>query len=335
MGILVKHEFSPEVRKHLTPLFALNNWSGPLGIVADLMVIIAAVAAAQWSAWLYPLAVLLIGSRQRALASLLHESCHKTLTRHRRLNDFIGRWLAGFPIFQSHRAYVKSHVLLHHNFLGDAQRDPDYRHYIDSGLFQVRDRLDFVVRFVLRTVLMLNVGSYLRYLCNHRLKEIAGDRRECLGLLLVHAVLIAAFTFTVGPLGYVVYWLVPFLTTFQVIGWFSEIAEHYPLALTARTNLAMTRNRFPTWTERVFIGMHGDNYHQVHHLFAGIPFWNLARAHQVLLADPAYAATNRHTGGIFTARPGARPVLLGILDEIRGDIRVPAFHLVHEQVSHD
>ncbi len=104
----------------------MNNWRGPLGLAADVLVIAASAWAASWSLWLYPLAVLMIGARQRALASLLHESCHKTLMKNRVLNDAVGRWCAGFPIFQSHRAYVRSHVLLHHSFLGDEKRDPDY-----------------------------------------------------------------------------------------------------------------------------------------------------------------------------------------------------------------
>ena len=312
-----KHEFSGEIKARIKQLLPLNNWSGPLGLAVDVLVIAAAAWAACQSMWLYPLAVLVIGARQRGLASLLHESCHKTLMKNRRLNDFVGRWLAGFPIFQSHRAYVRSHVLLHHSFLGDAQRDPDYINYLESGLFEVRDRLDFLLRFVLRTALLLNVGSYLKYLGAHRLKGLASERSEWMGLLAVQAIVATLFTLAAGPLGYLVFWIVPFLTSFQVIGWFSEIAEHYPLMKTAESTLTITRNRFPTWFEGLVIGMHGDNYHLVHHLFPGVPFWNLAAADRVLMSDPAYAAVNRNVGGIFTAAPGRRSVLRSILTDIR------------------
>ncbi len=277
----------------------------------------AAIYAAQWSMWFYPLAVLVVGSRQRALASLLHESCHKTFSRHRGLNNFIGRWLAGYPIFQSHAAYVKSHVLDHHTFLGDETRDPDYIQYVESGLFEVRDRLDFVIRFIFKTLFLLNVANYLRYLLINRLGKDSIDRRTLTELVVAQLAIFALFSVTVGPVGYILYWFIPLITTFQVIGWFTEISEHYPLIRTARSTLTITRNRFPHAVERAFIGMHGDNYHLVHHLLAGIPFWNLRRAHAILLDDPAYAAANRTSGGIFTAPAGRRSAIRSILDEIR------------------
>ncbi|AOJ79941.1 fatty acid desaturase [Burkholderia savannae] len=315
--MIEKHVFSKEIRERLKPLFALNNWRGPLELASDYLCIAAAVYATYWSMWCYPLALLVIGSRQRALASLLHESCHKTFTRNRTLNNFFGRWLAGYPIFQSHRAYVKSHVLDHHTFLGDATRDPDYIHYIESGLFDVRDRLDFVMRFIVKTILLFNVGSYLKYLMTNRLGEISREKKELMGLVLTQAAIFMAFFVTVGLLGYVLFWIVPIITTFQIIGWFSEISEHFPVIRTTRSTLTITRNRFPVLLERAFIGMHGDNYHLVHHLLAGIPFWNLRRAHTILLGDCAYAAANRTSGGIFTAPSGRMSVMRSILDEIR------------------
>jgi fatty acid desaturase len=293
----------------------LNNWRGPLAVAGDYAVIAASIGLAHRFIWLLPLMVLIIGSRQRALASLLHDSSHRMLTRSRRLNDLLGRWAAGLPIFQSHEAYSASHIR-HHACLGSAEHDPDYRQYIDSGLFEVRDRLDFLVH-VVRTVLLFNVAAYIRYLIGHRLAAIRGNARECVGLVLVQLAIFGVLYFTVGPYGYVLYWLLPLVTSFQVIGWLSEIAEHYPHIRTAHTPLLMTRNRFPRGIERLIIGMHGDNYHLVHHLFAGIPFWNLVRAHDILMDDPEYRCANERVGGIFTARRGRSSVLKLILEDIR------------------
>lgn len=310
-----KHAFSDAIADRLRPLYRLNNWRGVIAIATDYLLIAAAVVVAMQSMWLWPLSVLVIGSRQRALASLLHDSCHKTLARNRVLNDFLGRWLAGLPIFQSYRAYSGSHVLRHHVHLGNAEHDPDYRQYIDTGLFRVRDRLDFVGH-VARTVLLMNIGSYARYLVVQRLAAIRGSAVECVGLVLVQASIAVALTCAAGPAGYFVFWLLPLLTSFQVIGWLSEISEHYPRIRTATQAVQMSRNRFPAWIERLFIGHHGDNYHLVHHLFVGIPFWNLPKAHAVLMDDPDYRAANADAGGILTATRGRRPILAAILDEI-------------------
>ncbi|KVW36493.1 guanitoxin biosynthesis L-arginine gamma (S) hydroxylase [Burkholderia ubonensis] len=314
--MLAKHEFSDEIVNRLKDLYGLNNWRAPVGFAADCLVIAAAVAATKWNVWVYPLALLVIGSRQRALASLLHEACHRTLARNRRMNDILGRWCAGFPVFQSYDAYRGSHVKNHHAFLGDVQRDPDYINYLETGLFDVRDRLDFVANFVVKTLFLANVGGYLKYLARNRLGGIFANKSELIGLCAVHAVLFVVFYLVWGSFGYIIFWVVPFLTSYQVIGWFSEISEHYPIIETRRNALTATRNRFPAWIESIFIGMHGDNYHLVHHLFAGIPYWNLSLAHRVLMSDPQYAAINNVAGGIFFSPAGRRSVVHSILDEI-------------------
>lgn len=63
--------------------------------------------------------------------------------------------------------------------------------------------------------------------------------------------------------------------------------------------------------------MHGDNYHLTHHLFAGIPFWNLKKAHDVLMDDERYAAANRGCGGIFTAKGDAKSCIGQIFEAYR------------------
>lgn len=319
----IKYEFSPDIRENLKNLYKLNNFHAPLSLMSDYLLIAAFIALSKWNIWFYPLTLLFIGSRQRALASLLHESCHKTLTKNRFLNNFMGRWLAGLPIFHSYEAYVKSHVVAHHAYLGDPQRDPDYRHYIQAGLFEVRDRLDFMLGFVLKTIFLLQVKSYLKYIFIYRLGGMTKKSTELFQLIFVQLIIGAVLTLTCGPLGYIKYWLVPFFTTFHIIGWFSEISEHYPIIAEYQDNLNITRNRFPTFLERLFIGMHGDNFHLVHHLFAGIPYWNLGQAHQILLADTNYAEVNQEFGGIFTAPAGRTSVLKQIFKKIHAQTPSP------------
>lgn len=87
---------------------------------------------------------------------------------------------------------------------------------------------------------------------------------------------------------YFVYWLLPYLTIFQSITWFIELSEHYPMIKDAKTNLHASRNRFSHWLEALFMSMHNENYHLIHHLFPKIPFWRLQEAHNILLKDVEY-----------------------------------------------
>jgi fatty acid desaturase len=95
------------------------------------------------------------------------------------------------------------------------------------------------------------------------------------------------------------YWLIPYLTAFQMITWFIELSEHYPLVKDADIDLYATRNRLSYPLEAFFTSMDGENFHLIHHLFPGVPFWKMKMAHEILLQDFEYARINASFGGIF------------------------------------
>lgn len=41
--------------------------------------------------------------------------------------------------------------------------------------------------------------------------------------------------------------------------------------------------------------------HLIHHLFPAIPFWNLKKAHHILMQDDGYRFINERFGGIFVS----------------------------------
>jgi fatty acid desaturase len=315
---LDKFRYSGAIKANLKPLYATNNWRWLIGWLADMAVIAVAAVLSKLSPYAYPLTILLIGSRQRALASLLHEAAHSTIARNRQLCRFIGQYLTGLPVFQDFNAYHHSHVKMHHHYLGDPHRDPDYIYYIESGLQRAEDRFDFVFKHLLKTVFLLKVLSYLSYLIRHRLAALFASPLGAFKLLLVHSVIFAIFFPVAGASGYALFWLVPYLTTFQIIGWLSEVSEHFGLLGKEKDELLATRNRFPAWWERIFVGMHGDNLHLTHHLLPGIPHWNLHKAHRMLMNDERYAAANAQTGGIISRGKHPRSVMRQILDSYRG-----------------
>lgn len=120
-------------------------------------------------------------------------------------------------------------------------------------------------------------------------------------MLLVHIVLIAVGTVLVGYKFYLLCWILPYFTTFQVITWFIEPAEHYPMIAYGKNNIEVSRNRFSHFVEHFFTAMHTENYHLVHHLFPAIPFWNLEKAHFILMQDDEYHSVNSKFGGIFVS----------------------------------
>ena len=67
--------------------------------------------------------VIVVGSRQFALAVLMHEAAHNLLFKDKKVNDFISQWFCAYPIFSDTKPYRPYH-LAHHRFTETSQ-DPD------------------------------------------------------------------------------------------------------------------------------------------------------------------------------------------------------------------
>ncbi|MCV6639059.1 guanitoxin biosynthesis L-arginine gamma (S) hydroxylase [Candidatus Albibeggiatoa sp. nov. NOAA] len=294
---ITRHKFSDKIKKELKSLLVLDNWHCWLAFIEDVIVVSAAILITIHFSWyFYPLAILMIGSRQRALATILHESAHGAVAKNPTLNYIMGTFLSGYLIFQTMASYKKSHVHEHHAHFGDPEKDPDYKYALSEGLYENHTLSDFRKKFILSPLLLSKVPSYLHSLIVRRLFE-EKNYNELFAMLLFWGVIVSALAYAGVAEYLVLFWLVPYLTTFQIIGWFIELSEHYPL-MEKDTNIYMSRNRHSHPVELFFTGMHNENYHLIHHLFPTIPFWNLPKAHQVLMQDENYARHDRETGGI-------------------------------------
>ena len=74
--------------------------------------------------WAAPIALLVLGNRQRALGNILHDAAHRNLTRKRLLNDLVTRALIAPLLFASLSHYRELHFR-HHLDLGAQDADPD------------------------------------------------------------------------------------------------------------------------------------------------------------------------------------------------------------------
>lgn len=294
----MKHKkFDREILKQIKTLYVYDNWHAPIALLMDYALIIFAIILAEYSYWFLPLTLLIIGSRQRALATILHEASHSALTRNKKFGKIIGTYFSGYLIFQSWDSYTQSHVKNHHPKIG-TDLDPDYDYYKSSGVFNTHSKKEFFCKFFFAPILCLKLFSNIKYLVVNRLMSNA-NKKELLKILFVHLVFFILGTKLVGYKFYFLYWLLPYFTVFQMITWFIELAEHYPMIAYAKSNIEISRNRFSHFMEHFFTGMHGENYHFIHHLFPAIPFWNLKKAHFILMQDDKYRSINMQFGGIF------------------------------------
>src|SRR5262245_10689028 len=73
---------------------------------------------------------LLMGRAHAQFAALMHEAAHRLLFRNRKLNDWVGRWLLGYPSFTPTDLYRRSHMAHHREEFGPHEPDiPLYRGY--------------------------------------------------------------------------------------------------------------------------------------------------------------------------------------------------------------
>lgn len=314
---IVKYKFEDSIRKDLQSLITNDNWHCFTALAEDFLVIAFAVFISMSISWFFlPISLLLIGSRQRALATILHESAHGVFAKNKKINYIMGTFFSGYLIIQTMSSYKSSHINNHHAHFGNPDRDPDFKYAVKNGLYK-EDALS--VRFwknFINPLFLTKVPSYLKSLIKDRLTAFDnGDRKEFFVFLAYWSFIISLTVLTSTFHYFLIFWLIPYITVFNIIGWYIELSEHYPL-MKNDNSLYMSRNRHSHFVEQFLTGMHNENYHLIHHLYPTIPFWNLPKAHAVLMRDENYARQDRESGGIFLSKD-TRPSLMKKLRVMR------------------
>ncbi|MGW0854321.1 fatty acid desaturase [Streptomyces sp. NPDC002690] len=317
-GRYQSYRFDKEIRDRIRELNRLDNWHGLVAFASDVFW----VATAVWlsvgvSYWLYPVTLIMVGSRMRALATLLHESAHGILARNRAWNLVLGTALSAYPIFQMHYTYKKTHVATHHPKLGRPDVDPDLIFFIEQGVYEegLSERRRWM-KLVVLPALGARTLAVVKYLLMNRLggakdteeAEVRPDhwvkaRRDKVAFVVFWVAVLGLLALNGLLVAFVLFWIVPFLTTFQIISWYIELAEHTPLVRDHDVNLYMTRNRKSRGVERFLTAMHRENFHLDHHLDTRTPYWNIRKAHQLRMLDEEYARWDAQAGGLFTKGP--------------------------------
>ncbi len=323
------HRFSPEIQQDLKSLTTPSSLRGVLAVLEDWGLIAMGSSAILlgfanldrwWGAFAFLFGLVVNGARMRALATLLHESAHNSLSRLTWLNSLLGTVGSAWWVLQVRGRYIRSHVQDHHTHLGDPELDPDTAQYVRQGLLRASPNTLFLSNFI-----MLLLGGKtlvnLPYLLRDRLlpkpgaKLSAGEWTEIFGFLAAWSFLIAFLAAKGWLLAFFLVWVLPYLTTFQAINWVIETSEHFPLIWTRSDPFQITRNRKGPALEQFLFGCHGEGWHRVHHERPAIPFWNMRQAHAAMMRDPDYAAFERESGGLFVRGPQGEPSILSTIQD--------------------
>jgi fatty acid desaturase len=245
--------------------------------------------------WLFP-ALVLIGSRQRAMGNSLHDAAHGNMLKGREANRRVASLMFALPMFEIYELYRGDH-LLHHGHLGFPAKDPDF-------LSMPRDADGKPSRN--------SWHVYRAFLFDKALfrKSLFGDLARMsfaqgFKVLLWWTVVLSTLAVLAGPLAALSFaglWMLARVTVYHAIKVFAEVSDH--IGLIPGTVTGYTRN-LPDNALSFLLHPHQDNYHLTHHLFPRVPLANLRGVHELLSECPEYASAH-HCDAYFK---GAYPVV--------------------------
>lgn len=263
----------PDVRNALS---VVSLYAQTIGIITAAVVVDSLVVRIA--------AFVMMGRAHAQFLSLMHEAAHRLLFSNKRVNDFVGNWLLGFPSFTSTPAYRRVHMAHHRQEFGPEEPDvPLYANYpvspasLRRKLF--RDVLGVTGAKLFRTQLRGLASSDPR---------VRLTQQKIWGLQII---LFACGIATGNAWVYPILWLAPNMTVWRVINRLRSIAEHGGMTAGADRRMSTHAVR-QHWLARFFLVPYNIGFHTAHHVDAGIPFRHL----------PDYTRRLRDAGYITTAR---------------------------------
>lgn len=263
--------------------------------------------------WPNPLTILValfvIGSRQLGLAILMHDAAHRALLSNRALNDWVGNWLCGYPIWTDVHPYRRYHLQHHARTWTDEDPDlelanpfPITRASLRRKVWRDLSGQTGWKRFL--AILERDLGK-----SKGRVRRDFGAGIQALnGVVITNLVLLGTLAAFGHPALYLL-WLGAWFSTYSLVMRIRSIAEHAMIP-DPTDELKNTRTTIASWWERLLIAPNRVNFHLEHHLLMTVPHYNLPRLHRLLrergvLADACVARGYREVLALAASRPAA------------------------------
>jgi fatty acid desaturase len=296
----------PEILRRLS---TLNPYIPVARIVLEWVMILGSISLA-WRFWhpaLYLLMLLWIGSRQHALGVLMHEGAHFRMFKNKVVNDWVSDIFLAWPILITTASYRANHSR-HHRYT-NTESDPDCH----RKLFQMpaadwefpttwrrlaaiflKDITAISSIYIVKSVILLGRTNK-----DTKTTEVKpGKDARPLAAALARVVFYLAILASAIAFGFwkqlLLFWFVPYLTTFNLLLHVRSIAEHFATANDHPLNI--TRTTLISGWEKIFFP-YNINYHIEHHLYPSVPFYRLPALHAALRQQPDYVQHSHVTHG--------------------------------------
>jgi fatty acid desaturase len=191
---------------------------------------------------------------------ITHDASHFQMFKSKKANDLLTNILASYSAMHDVQQYRKSH-LVHHRSL-HTEADPDREFYILSRKIILED-LFFI--------------TFLKQLVSNKSKTKKSAFVYIFQFVLLGILFLINRNIPETILYYILFFLFPLTTLFVLVLRIRTHIQHY-----TETEDIVTRTTTPPFIEKLFIGQKME-YHLEHHLFPGIPYYNLEALHHKLL----------------------------------------------------
>lgn len=223
----------------------------------------------------------------------MHDAAHFRFLNNRKLSDLITDVLVCFPMLINVDGYRRNHIS-HHQHL-NTRNDPDWVAKEGRPAFaRPQTRGQFMGRLFLYLVGYQGLAD-IRWMARRigKDKKTGAQRRQ---MQVFYALLCLALTLLGLWTQYLLFWVIPFFTSFMMFQYIRSFAEHFG-ELKYTSLLTATRTVKPFMIERMLIAPYNISYHLEHHLYPAVPFYNLPALHKVLMKDPTFREQAHFTRG--------------------------------------
>jgi fatty acid desaturase len=265
---------SPELRSQLRQINDVRNALSVIGLWAFVIGLVWLTAwSHQW--WVALIAFIVMGPVHVRFAILMHEAAHKILFTKSSINDFVGKWLIAYPAFIPITIYRRGHFAHHREEFGPD--DPDIVFY---GGYPGAPRV--LLRRLARDA--FGISGWKNFKSLLLANKSSAGRRIALPILGIQVLLWAASWVATGDWWiYPLLWFLPWMTQWRVLNRLRAIGEHGGMQKSTDRR-ATTHNVRQRLLARLWLVPYNTGWHLAHHVDMGIPWRNLPRYHQELIA---------------------------------------------------
>lgn len=208
---------------------------------------------------------LLMGRNFANMAILGHEASHRILFHHRRLNDFVGRWLAFYPNFTAFDIYRRSHMAHHREEFGPTEPDMNFYSGFPVGWRSMARKFG---RDIVGITGARNLAGLIKAFGSDRGRPIAAK------IIASQLIVLAVFTLIGRPELYLFMWLLPWMTIWKVLNRLRSIAEHGGMHKSTDRR-ETTHHVRQSLIPRFWFAPFNTGWHLAHHVDPGVPFRHL------------------------------------------------------------